>query len=93
MSQIQGAIPCPRSRRCLGCFVRWCRKTGCSQVAAASCEFNYTTREIWISELRHDPDPTCYDLCQEHAERFVAPIGWTLHDQRATPDPADQVAF
>lgn len=72
--------------------MRWCRKTGCSQVGAASCEFNYTTREIWITELNLDPDPTCYDLCEEHAERFVAPVGWVLHDTRATPGAADQVA-
>jgi hypothetical protein len=67
-------------------YMRWCRKSGCSQVAGASCEFNYATREIWIMTLRLDPDPTCYDLCQDHAERFVAPVGWTLHDQRRAPE-------
>jgi hypothetical protein len=72
--------------------MRWCRKTGCSQVGAASCEFNYTSREIWITELRHDPDPTCYDLCEGHADRFVAPVAWTLHDTRGQADDAGAVA-
>lgn len=71
--------------------MRWCRKTGCSRTAAASCEFNYATREIWITGLAIDPDPTCYDLCGDHAEHFVAPVGWTLHDQRGV-QTADTLA-
>jgi len=72
--------------------MRWCRKSGCSQVGAASCEFNYTTREIWIAPLHHDPDPTCYDLCEDHAGRFVAPVGWTIHDLRKRSEAAGPLA-
>lgn len=72
--------------------MRLCRKSGCSVAGAASCSFNYTTSEIWITKLRRDPEPTCYDLCEDHADRFVAPIGWTLHDQRGGAAAAGPLA-
>lgn len=68
--------------------MRSCRKSGCSGQAAAMCSFNYSARQIWITPLRDDPDPASYDLCDEHATRFVAPIGWMIQDLRHSPEPA-----
>jgi hypothetical protein len=72
--------------------MRLCRKSGCSDPGAASCYFSYDSREIWITELRLDPEPTCYDLCEDHAHRFGAPIGWTLHDLRGAAESAGPLA-
>jgi hypothetical protein len=32
--------------------------------------------------LSVDPQPGSYDLCEDHADRLVAPLGWTLTDIR-----------
>lgn len=63
--------------------MRWCRKTGCSRPAAASCSFNYPSSHVWITPLLVDPDPGSYDLCEDHASRLVAPVGWELEDLRS----------
>jgi hypothetical protein len=68
--------------------MRHCRKSGCRGEAAATCSFNYPLRQIWIAPLSYDPEPGSYDLCEDHAARFVAPIGWTLSDLRLHPETA-----
>lgn len=62
--------------------MRWCKKTGCNREAAATCTFNYASRQVWITPLTYDPDPGTYDLCEQHSAKFTAPIGWDLHDLR-----------
>lgn len=66
--------------------MRWCKKNGCSEHAVGTYAFNYEARQVWITDLVEDPNPACYDLCDDHAERFVAPVGWTLYDLRSEPD-------
>jgi hypothetical protein len=39
-------------------------------------------RQVWIAPLSVDPQPGSYDLCEDHADRLVAPLGWTLSDIR-----------
>ncbi len=62
--------------------VRICKKTGCGEEAAATCTFHYPLQQVWISPLALEPQPGAYDLCIEHADRMVAPLGWTLTDLR-----------
>lgn len=50
--------------------------------------FNYAARQVWIRPLSTEPDPASYDLCEDHAGRFVAPMGWELSDLRTSTEPA-----
>jgi len=63
--------------------MRYCDKVGCARQAASTCSFHYTHRQVWIAPLTFDPQPGSYDLCEEHADRFVAPVGWSLSDLRS----------
>jgi hypothetical protein len=65
--------------------MRLCRKIGCAQEAIATCSFNYPERQIWIGPLLYDPQPGSYDLCEHHADHFVAPVGWAISDLRTNP--------
>ena len=62
--------------------MRICKKSSCSREGAATCSFHYPLQQVWISPLSDDPQPGSYDLCAEHADNFVAPLGWTLTDLR-----------
>jgi hypothetical protein len=62
--------------------MRLCRKIGCSEEAASTCTFNYPERQVWIGPLLFEPEPGSYDLCEDHANRFVAPVGWMISDLR-----------
>jgi hypothetical protein len=48
----------------------------------ASCAFNYGQRLAWLVDLRRDPDPSFYDLCEDHALQLRVPKGWSLEDYR-----------
>ena len=67
--------------------MRLCAKTGCADEAVATCSFHYPMRQVWIAVLSSDPQPGSYDLCEEHADRLVAPLGWTLSDVRVAEEP------
>ena len=60
----------------------FCQKIGCAGEAIATCSFNYSEQQVWIGPLTFDPEPGNYDLCDKHADRFVAPRGWVLTDLR-----------
>jgi hypothetical protein len=62
--------------------VRICKKTGCGVDAAATCTFHYPLSQVWISPLVPEVQPGAVDLCLDHADRMVAPLGWTLTDLR-----------
>jgi hypothetical protein len=62
--------------------MRFCAKTGCAHEAVATCSFHYPLKQVWIAPLSVDPQPGSYDLCEDHADRIVAPLGWTLTDIR-----------
>jgi hypothetical protein len=68
--------------------MRHCRKTGCALDAAATCSFHYPLRQVWIAPLSFDAQPGAYDLCRDHADRLVVPIGWTLTDIRSAEPSA-----
>lgn len=37
---------------------------------------------MWLQALDVEPDPAAHDLCDRHADRTQAPVGWELDDQR-----------
>jgi len=57
-------------------------KPRCGQPAGATCTFHYPLSQVWISHLVVDAQPGALDLCVDHADRLVAPLGWTLTDLR-----------
>jgi Protein of unknown function (DUF3499) len=65
--------------------MRTCSRAGCRGPAAASLSFRYTSRQVWLLDLR-DPDPSLYDLCPHHANVLVVPRGWDRVDQRTVPE-------
>lgn len=68
--------------------MRVCAKTGCAEGSVATCSFHYPMRQVWIAPLSADPQPGSYDLCEHHADRLVAPLGWTLSDTRMDDAPS-----
>ncbi len=71
--------------------MRLCRKIGCAEEAASTCAFNYPDRQVWIGPLLFEPEPGSYDLCEGHADRFVAPVGWMISDLRSQLHPAEKL--
>ena len=45
----------------------------------------YADSTAVLGPLATYAEPHCYDLCQMHAERLTAPLGWEI--VRITPDP------
>jgi hypothetical protein len=46
--------------------------------------FDYTSRTVWLDDLRAEADPNAYDLCPAHADRQGVPQGWIRTDRRVT---------
>lgn len=80
---------------------RICSRSACRWPAVATLSFEYSEKKVWLEELRPGPDPSSYDLCAVHAERFAAPSRWEFQDRRTTfphipdhfssdPEPADE---
>lgn len=42
----------------------------------------YADRLLWVRDLAAERDPNFMELCQSHADRMTAPVGWTRHDER-----------
>ncbi len=66
--------------------MRRCTKTACGREAAATCEFNYAERRVWIGPLSNEAYPSAYDLCGDHAATLRVPVGWELQDLRPRPE-------
>lgn len=57
---------------------RRCSKPSCTRPAVATLTYVYADSTVVVGPLATSPEPHCYDLCQPHADRFVAPRGWEL---------------
>ena len=45
--------------------------------------FAYDASLVWLEDLTGPVVPGAgYALCETHADRFTAPVGWTLLDRR-----------
>jgi len=58
--------------------VRRCSRATCTQVAVATLTYVYADRAAVVGPLATYAEPHCYDLCEIHATRLVAPMGWEL---------------
>lgn len=63
-------------------LVRSCSHSGCKWPAAATLSFDYRQRYVRLDDLHCTGDPSSYDLCSVHAERFTPPVGWDADDRR-----------
>lgn len=67
---------------------RLCTRTACGQPAVATLTYVYADSTVVLGPLAIYPEPHCYDLCAEHAQRMTAPRGWEvvrLHAPQAGP--------
>jgi len=62
--------------------VRRCAKTRCDRSPSATASLLYGAREVCLVDLLREPDPRFVDLCEEHIETLVPPIGWVVLDER-----------
>jgi uncharacterized protein DUF3499 len=72
--------------------MRTCSKSHCSQPAVATIALRYERRQVAMVDLLAERDPNHMELCQEHADRLVPPIGWTVQDERSGRGFADPLA-
>jgi len=71
--------------------MRECAKLGCRESAIATVGLRYQERVVWVADLLEQRDPNLIDLCAGHADRLVAPYGWSRLDERLKV-PAEQPA-
>lgn len=64
---------------------RRCSKPSCNGAAYSTLTYVYADSTAVLGPLATYAEPHCYDLCQMHAERLTAPLGWEV--VRITPDP------
>ena len=69
---------------------RHCVRPGCGAIAEATLTYHYASRTAWLDDFEDEPDPSTYELCGLHADRFTVPLGWNREDRRATGDPIPQ---
>ena len=69
--------------------MRSCSKSHCSHPASATIALRYERRQVAMVDLLPERDPNHLELCAEHADRLVPPIGWTVQDERAGGGHAD----
>ena len=64
---------------------RLCSKSSCQAIAAATLTYVYEDQEAVIGPLAIRKEPHTYDLCDAHAQRLSAPVGWRV--SRYSPYP------
>lgn len=57
---------------------RRCSRPGCGQPAVATLTYAYAQSTAFIGPLKSNNDPHSWDLCEHHAARITAPLGWEL---------------
>ncbi len=69
---------------------RCCSRTACKQPPVYTLTYVYRDSTAVLGPLAAYVEPHCYDLCEKHAARLVAPRGWDI--VRLPPDPAQERA-
>ena len=60
----------------------------CGGSASAVLGFDYGTRQVWLGDLVGELEIGAdYALCEGHADRMTAPVGWSLADSRSQTRP------
>ena len=61
---------------------RTCVRPGCGVPAEATLTYHYASRTAWLDLMGDEHEPSGYDLCHQHADRFTVPLGWSREDRR-----------
>ena len=75
-------------------MARRCSRPGCKQDAVYTLTYVYRDSTAVVGPLAAYTEPHCYDLCEGHAGRLTAPLGWDVvrlpvHVEEALPAPPD----
>ena len=62
---------------------RLCSKAGCRHLASKTLTYIYADSTAVLGPLATFAEPHAYDLCDQHAIRLSAPMGWTVIKQEA----------
>ena len=57
---------------------RCCSRTACKQPPVYTLTYVYRDSTAVLGPLAAYVEPHCYDLCEKHAGRLVAPRGWDV---------------
>ncbi|MDO4928901.1 MAG: DUF3499 domain-containing protein [Corynebacterium sp.] len=58
--------------------IRRCSRPGCGKEAVATLTYAYAHSTAVIGPLVANDDPHSWDLCEYHAGKITAPLGWEL---------------
>jgi hypothetical protein len=77
-------------------MARRCSRPGCKQDAVYTLTYVYRDSTAVVGPLAAYTEPHCYDLCEGHAGRLTAPLGWDVvrlpvHVEEPMPAPADDL--
>ena len=67
--------------------LRRCSRTACDRASVATLTYVYADSTAVLGPLATYAEPHAYDMCEAHASRLSAPVGWEL--VRLEFDPAD----
>jgi hypothetical protein len=75
-------------------MARRCSRPGCKQDAVYTLTYVYRDSTAVVGPLAAYTEPHCYDLCEGHAGRLTAPLGWDVvrlpvHAEESPPALAD----
>lgn len=57
---------------------RRCSRPGCGKPAVATLTYAYAESTAVIGPLAPASEPHSWDLCEEHAAKITAPLGWEM---------------
>jgi hypothetical protein len=77
-------------------MARRCSRPGCKQDAVCTLTYVYRDSTAVLGPLAAYVEPHCYDLCDGHAGRLTAPLGWDVvrlpvHPEEPLPTQADDL--
>jgi len=77
-------------------MARRCSRPGCKQDAVCTLTYVYRDSTAVLGPLAAYVEPHCYDLCDSHAGRLTAPLGWDvvrlpIHPEAPPPTQADDL--
>ena len=77
-------------------MARRCSRPGCKQDAVCTLTYVYRDSTAVLGPLAAYVEPHCYDLCDSHAGRLTAPLGWDVvrlpvHAEEPLPAQADDL--
>ncbi|WBT09335.1 DUF3499 domain-containing protein [Corynebacterium sp. SCR221107] len=73
---------------------RRCSRPGCGKPAVATLTYAYAQSTAVVGPLLPNNDPHSWDLCEYHASRITAPLGWELvHVDNLDEDDEDLTAL